>query len=820
MPTIDALDPALAVADTDEFMLTQAGIARRASRAQLVAGLQPQIALATGQLLGRVSPATGAVEPVALGANLRLAAGVLSASPPALLVASLPAGNTPGPADLVPAGQGGGTVAIAYAQFMAGIAGLPGIDASALAVRPAAAAAAGISVARRLADIASDAVPIEAFGAAGDGQTDDTAALVAALASGHPVRLGARTYVVAGQFTVGVAGAVLIGTPGQSVLKRLTQVGNGAWIAIQAPGFRADGVTFDANRAGVAQDSWGVLVTSLCTSSDFQRCAFLNAAGAVLGSGLVFQASDPVPVEHVVRDCEFAGNAAHGLWAQACAGVLVEGSRAHDNGQYGFCLDYNDATFRQKLRLAQVTGCRAWNNARGISVGNFNATNAQPPVWGNANPDAIGVVVSGNVCHDNVAYGIAAAGSTLAIVGNLLSNNGVAGTTGAGLLANVAHSRVSANMIAGAAQYGIDCGGAIFSDIAGNTVNGSVIGINCGGSTALRVSGNAVENCASWAMLVNNIDADGNGQTFGIPCTLLAITGNTIAMDGPSATGILLRDGPQNVRVAGNAFVGTSGANVGNALWANTDSILVEGNTWNATGRFTANPVGNAGMQTIVFPDIAETLMVTATNGPVQSLVSAFQVLAAAQVTFIRVTAGGSGYTRAAVAIGGSGAGASAVAVVANGAVIGVAVTAPGTGYGAAGSAVSVAITGDGTGAQASGYAGVPLPEERRLRIRCNGAVTFARSGSQPAQENWTLADLVVPANGDVDWVATYGQWRAVRATPAMLAGMVGATGHGSPEGVVTGPPGSDYRNLDGGAGATLWVKRTGAGPAGWFAVA
>jgi hypothetical protein len=212
--------------------------------------------------------------------------------------------------------------------------------------------------------------------------------------------------------------------------------------------------------------------------------------------------------------------------------------------------------------------------------------------------------------------------------------------------------------------------------------------------------------------------------------------------------------------------------------------------------------------------------MVTATNGPVQSMLSTYQVLVVGQITFIRVTAGGQGYTQANVTIGGPGSGAQANAIISAGAVIGIAVTAAGNGYGSYGTVVPVTVSGNGTGATATGYAGLPLPEERQLRVRCNSTVVFARAGSSPIQENWTLNDLTVPANGDVDWVATYGMWRGVRATPSFLAGCIGLTGQGSPEGVVVAPPGSDYRNLAGGSGATLWVKQTGSGNTGWFAVA
>jgi hypothetical protein len=48
---------------------------------------------------------------------------------------------------------------------------------------------------------------------------------------------------------------------------------------------------------------------------------------------------------------------------------------------------------------------------------------------------------------------------------------------------------------------------------------------------------------------------------------------------------------------------------------------------------------------------------------------------------------------------------------------------------------------------------------------------------------------------------------------------LIGLTGNGSPEGVVAAPVGSDYRNLQGGAGMTLWIKESGGESAtGWTA--
>lgn len=42
--------------------------------------------------------------------------------------------------------------------------------------------------------------------------------------------------------------------------------------------------------------------------------------------------------------------------------------------------------------------------------------------------------------------------------------------------------------------------------------------------------------------------------------------------------------------------------------------------------------------------------------------------------------------------------------------------------------------------------------------------------------------------------------------------------GTGTPEAVVTAPPGTLYVNLSGGAGTTLYVKESGTGNTGWVA--
>lgn len=727
MTTIAQLPVAAAATDSDLIPISQAGILRAASRLQLTAGLQPTLTLASNQILGRATVGTGAPEAIAIGANLALTGNTLSALATPFNVAGLAAATSPSSTDLVAMAQAGVNKAASYLQFMSGLSSLTNLDLSQLASTPT-----GLSNARRLADQMADALPIEAFGAVGDGVADDTNALIAALASNRPIRLGSKTYIVNGQLTISTANATLIGVPGQSILRRAKQTTGSAWIAIQATGFRAEGVSFDANRAAIATDSWAVLVGSACLQSDWHRCSFLNAGGATLGSGLVFLASDPAICQHAVRDCEFSGNQLHGLWSQACTGISVEGCRAHDNGQYGLNFDFNDASFAKKLRLAQVIGNRCWNNLRGIAVGNYNATNTTPPLWGNANPDAQSTLVVGNLCHDNIFYGIAVSGRNLLVHGNVCVNNGTFANSGAGVLANMSYSRVTANMLSGAALYGIDSGGSIYSEISANHITGHAFGINCGGGTAIRVEGNTIQDATSWAILVNNVETDGNGVNFGIAANGLALVGNWIGMNGAAASGILLRDGPQGVLAARNHFMGSNGALLANCLWANTEQIIIESNRWNFTQRFFANPTTFNALQTIILPDIADSVMVTSASSGVQSMLTLYQTICFGQVTFARVTNGGSNYTIAGVSVAGIGTGASARAVISGGIIIGIVITTPGAGYGSAGAPLVVSITGDGTGATATAYAGVPVPDERQIRVRCNTSVRFARSGSSP----------------------------------------------------------------------------------------
>ena len=155
MPTIDQLAPATAAADTDEHIVSQLGTALKMTRAQILAGVQPQLALQSGVLLGRSSAGTGAPESLSIGANLTLASGTLSASSTPFLVGALTSGTVPAPGDLVPLGQRGTNTAVSYGQFLSGLPAVANIDASQMLLT-----ASGSTSSVKLAAFAAGILPI------------------------------------------------------------------------------------------------------------------------------------------------------------------------------------------------------------------------------------------------------------------------------------------------------------------------------------------------------------------------------------------------------------------------------------------------------------------------------------------------------------------------------------------------------------------------------------------------------------------------------------------------------------------------------------
>lgn len=136
MPTLDQLAAATAASDADVLFVSQDGTSRKISRAKVIAGMQPQIAIDSGKLLGRASAGNGAPEALTIGANLQLAGGTLSATAAPFDISALLPGIVPTSGDLVAINQAGNNVAIPYNQFLSGLGTVTNLDGSQLLVIP------------------------------------------------------------------------------------------------------------------------------------------------------------------------------------------------------------------------------------------------------------------------------------------------------------------------------------------------------------------------------------------------------------------------------------------------------------------------------------------------------------------------------------------------------------------------------------------------------------------------------------------------------------------------------------------------------------
>lgn len=154
MPTIDELAPAPSASDLDEFIVSQAGIARKITRAQVLGGVQPQITVPPGTLLGNSGTITGAPDAITVGRNLFLSGSTLSAAATPFVIENLPNGTVPSSSDLIPLTQGGTAVAVTYGQLVNGLSGIPNVNISNALVT-----AAGTTGAQPLGQLVATFVP-------------------------------------------------------------------------------------------------------------------------------------------------------------------------------------------------------------------------------------------------------------------------------------------------------------------------------------------------------------------------------------------------------------------------------------------------------------------------------------------------------------------------------------------------------------------------------------------------------------------------------------------------------------------------------------
>lgn len=596
-----------------------------------------------------------------------------------------------------------------------------------------------------------------AFGAAGDGVTDDTAAILAAFRSGKPFRFGPGTYVYNGSYRITVPAVQASGVPNRTRLVRrgAAPVESYAGLLFEAATVVLDGIIFDGGGATFPGNPWNVVVREPATVVEITHCRFTEARGA-LGIGLgLFGSPQAQPQSHLIDDCEFDHCDRAGLMLSQIAAGQFTRNRAHDVSVDGITVSTFGATDYQaahpyagQMRTERLVIAEnlAWNCGQtGISVTSGRPANYKDPHheggWplysAPAHPDAFRITVRDNYAWDCGSYAMAISGDYMNVEGNILgringcpaainTSGNASGMFGCLLGGGTRWSRIVGNSAIGydtngarSVPWGFDMGfGGFWSIVEGNVlvgINGAAL--NIGGTIGLTARNNTCYDC-SIGIAVQNLESDstpgGMGDVF---ARGFWIDSNRCFLSR-GQIGIITWDNAQGA-IRGNDCVDHDGAaDPMRAIAVIGGAVELSDNSWNGSHRWPA--ALNASRELIV-PDGADEVVVVAPPGTVLSGVLTHSTADVRDgIGWVTMTSPGSGYTVSETHMTVDDAGHRATAAelepwIWNGGVIGARVTRRGAGYNPA--AAGLTVRGDGRGATGVVQVGTPIPRAKSLRL-------------------------------------------------------------------------------------------------------
>lgn len=611
------------------------------------------------------------------------------------------------------------------------------------------------SIASKLADFVS----VKDLGAVGNGVTNDTVNLTDAINNHAYLVWPEGTYVV-DQLPTPIVDSVWIAYGNVVIQRSVSATSNNIVTFIGA--IEVYGITFDGNKDVNPSPCNLVVITGL--RSLFERCKFIRAkASSGYGTGhIIIQTTTTNESAHSLRFCEAHDNETDGFAGQNVHGLEIIGCSAYNNAQNGIQYNNYDITLTQKLFDCRVIGNYVYSNgSNGIYFGNSLADNVliSSPLYGwTSNYESYRVVIEGNICRNNAAYGISGQGYNLLILNNICNNNSTAYNWAAGLLLNASNSCVQGNMCE-ANQFGIDAGGSSISIISGNYIYfNPVTGLNVGGSQYVHVIGNLISGNGGTTnpqITVYNVESDANGIALPLLCQGLTLEGNFIGQ-GLTNTGIVVYDGCKDVKVISNTFFGTD---LSKFLIFIADTGVIANNVIDS-GIARLLTVDGAGK--VVVPELLDFFYLdSATAVTSLDYYTAQSVVGRQGIAWVTVTAGGTGYTGPfnVTFTGGGGSGALGEAFVSRGVVIGVRMVSYGTGYTSAPTPVFTA--GGGTGATGTAKVGVGLLDWRELEFYTVQAQTINRLGT-PNVESKGGANLSMTAKDAVRLRSFFGRWNVL----------------------------------------------------------
>jgi hypothetical protein len=346
-------------------------------------------------------------------------------------------------------------------------------------------------------------VNVKSYGAAGDGVTDDTAAVQAAVAAaaGGSVFFPAGIYLTSNAISI-PDDTTFYGTGPGSIVKSNVQPNGGTGIgqrqidSSSATGWTIRDMAFDMS--GITTFLAGLRVINAVSSSGYrvEGCKFTSPGGAIASIGCsdywivnntyTWSATDAASHSDAVWD-QWSGS--HGFYiagnAADCGsvmpyGVLITGETTANTAAacYEFTVEGN------KVRNAKDVGI--WSNGRkGVNYDftvSSNTVTTVPNYYGIAVSDATQFTVSGNVVVDTEYCGM-----------RFYSETGAGGTTGCVGATVTGNVVVNANL-AGSVSSDIGAAISVVANSDGCTINGNRV-VGTGHVTEVNIGGSTT-NCA------------------------------------------------------------------------------------------------------------------------------------------------------------------------------------------------------------------------------------------------------------------------------------------------------------------------------------
>jgi hypothetical protein len=504
-----------------------------------------------------------------------------------------------------------------------------------------------------IADFSASTPSVKVFGAAGNGQSDDRAALLACLgfsAIQHTkCRVPAGAMLAVDDVTI-PSGATLIGDGAQlSMIRRIafSKNSNGVLHCSGCSNFTISELGIDGNKANETVASAIIYFTGY--SSITIKSASIFSAKGYDGIWLDNSRDQSASGLSTISDCLIFLNDRNGVFVTTAAyNLSLRNVFSNANGSYGFYAGPRGPAdnLPDTLRYISIEGGEySGNGNSGVAAQGFiTGYLSGQPVFGPGIWPVSDIKIRGVTANQNGAYGIVLQSDRGLVADSIANGNNTLEVNGAGVLPtcnNCEVSNVTTNENGVTTGVGIDAGCAIGAHIHGGNVANNLIGVNTGCSIDSDIRDVTIINSKMAGIMAYSSEASGDG--FGIPgfTNNLSITGNRIVCASDSTHGILTTQGATNLEIVDNRIEGCTPQNaIVSDLYSGRvrDNIVQQQDI--ADTDYTLHATGDP----LLIPDgITDTVTLTGTNS-FSHIVRFSQQSVGSGIGGVRVDVAGSGF--------------------------------------------------------------------------------------------------------------------------------------------------------------------------------